>query len=462
LDYSENHDDHSRKLSDKPPKHIAQIESIVLHMQRNGLLPPPITPLHSFNCDSAFQLSDDLEAMDEYYYFVEFGCGTAKLSDHVSTTVMQQQQRQEQVSPIVPSNQHIRYVLIDQQPMKAVERYCDGRIRARHHQMYGKTDDTIATEVVQRLTCPISQIPLYDTIHPTTTDISLSAPQHRICAATVAMAKHLCGSATDDAIRCTQKYCVDEIHRRGGTDTRKTTSKSDHHHKSNENMSSRSKIASIPLIIATCCHYACDAKTLLAYKFTLPTIVDNTGYTDNHHHDQLSYLQYIGFDERDIEVLIIVSQWASIKLNVTTVDVPLEDGECVVQAPATEQHPSTSLMTGTNAESSLFDSQLADNGRDVIIPDVDRDKMVFPPPLPPQPIPTTIPADVETNMRLSSNLFEEQFSRQGKHELGQYSKLLIDMTRVYYLRYNNVAPYNKVQLLYYTKLSVERHLLIAT
>ena len=420
LDYS-NHD-HSNLNNDNPPKHIGQIESIVSHMQRNGLLPPHPKPSgHDRPRD------DD----DDDCYYIEFGCGTAKLSDHLSTTILTRQQQQQQVNchSLSKNNQRIHYILIDQQPVKAVERYCDGRIRARHYQCQGNDDDDDDENrniVVQRFTCPISHIRLNDIIMRGT------------CPCT-AMAKHLCGSATDDAIQCLQEYCRD-----GAVTTSATTNAS-----------------TVPLIVATCCHYACDVHTLMEqYQFPIPTTrtmnaVDVPAtIPSTHRSHRLSYLEYIGLDVRDVEVLIIVSQWASIK-----VDLPVQED--------TEKEQKNSI-TGTmkvplssSTSTTLFHTD-APGGVETHAMVAETEWLQeFPPPLPPHPITTTIPDEIEAMMRRSSKSFEEQFSRHDKYELGQYSKLLIDMTRAYYLRYNDICPYQSVQLIYYTTLSVERQLLIA-
>ena len=138
------------------------------------------------------------------------------------------------------------------------------------------------------------------------------------------------------------------------------------------------------------------------------------------------------------------------------VDVPDTDDESAVRV-AEQQKVSS---TRTERVPSIFHDKLDKIDGDTMSPD--RDEMTFPPPLPPSPISITIQPAIENDMRLSSQSFEVQFSRPEKQELGQYSKLLIDMARGYYLKYNNISPYQAVKLIYYTTLSVERHLLIAT
>ena len=460
LDYSKHNEERCNILNDNPPKHVGQIESIVAHMQRNGLLPPPSTTQSRFHDEYDGKKDSDTTTPAGHYYFIEFGCGTAKLSDHVSSTIvqqLQQQQQQQQKGATLYGDATtaapIHYVLIDQQPMKAVERYCDGRIRSRHHHPFRMNETS--RDIVQRHTCPISQVRLNDIIHHhEATDLpsASTSTTTKQKLTVVAMAKHLCGSATDDAIRCIQNYCKEEM-KQTLKGTANSTTMYDDNYQNNER-----SIARIPLVIATCCHYACDAQTLLDYKISIPAAVKEEALlpgTDHNIDHQLSYLQYMGFDERDIEVLIIVSQWASIKIDVA-VDVPDTDDESAVRV-AEQQKVSS---TRTERVSSIFHDKLDKIDGDTMSPD--RDEMTFPPPLPPSPIPITIQPAIENDMRLSSQSFEVQFSRPEKQELGQYSKLLIDMARGYYLKYNNISPYQAVKLIYYTTLSVERHLLIAT
>ena len=410
-----------------------QMQSIVSHMQKNELLLPPIPRNTSINTESDDKKDDDTTLTDNFRYFIEFGCDTATFSDLVSRTVTDQQQ--QEVNRSDSSKTHVRYVLIDQKLPKSADRCCDGRIRSRHQHMNASATD----DVVQRLTCPISQIQLYDIIHHTTPD---TPPTPKQACTIVAMAKNICGSGTDDVIRCVQKYRADEIRHKSTTSN--ATSSDNLHIDKNMNHST------IPLVLAPCCHHNCEVQTLLDYKFTIPASANDDAALPKTGSIPMSYLQYIGFDERDIEVLTIASQWNLIKQLDDAEDVP-DDNK-------------TAIPQKSKAEPSLFHNNLTHVDVDTIAPAVvpERDEKIFPPPLPPHPMPTTIPADLEANMRRTSSSFEEEWEIYEAHELGRYSKMLIDMTRLYYLRYNDICPYQKVQLIYYTTLSIERHLLIAT
>jgi Methyltransferase TRM13 len=407
-----------------PAKHIGQIESIVAHMQHNGLLPLPLdknsekyescTLKSSVQHDAqqpSSQNSTNKTSVKKVFYFVEFGCGTAKLSDHVSMHIQQQQQQQQQQKlqhqhqhqPLLhpPETQQYHFILIDRQPMKAVERYCDGRIRARSSPFQSST-------IVQRFTCPISEIRLSEIINDT-----MSLETTKRVDVVVAMSKHLCGSATDDAIQCLQDYqhdfgcnslkanLIQPLQQPGSSTTNP-----------------------IPLIIATCCHYACHPSTFLkssVHHGTSEATVDSCKKSLA----ELSYLQFLGFDHRDIEVIIIVSQWASIKVD--------------RQFSQDEQSTAMYIDSGMTAPAKSTAAEL------------------FPPELPVDPISMDIPVDDEW---IPSDLFEKTFTRQEKYHLGQYSKIILDTARAYDLQHR--CGYTNVKLVHFTTLSLERNLIVAT
>jgi tRNA:m4X modification enzyme len=119
-----------------PPKHITQIESLGNHLLDANLCQPGTT-------------------------FCELGCGTAKLSDHVSHML----------------NGNSSHVLIDRQSFSKT-RLRDGAIAARAKGMRN----------VRRLTMDIGDI------H----DLTSSCGAENV----VVISKHLCGSAADLSIRC--------------------------------------------------------------------------------------------------------------------------------------------------------------------------------------------------------------------------------------------------------------------
>jgi hypothetical protein len=188
----------------------------------------------------------------------------------------------------------------------------------------------------------------------------------------------------------------------------------------------------IPLIISTCCHYACHPHTFLnftARRSHLRSAVD----VGSNAMKELSYLEYLGFDQWDVEVIIIVSQWASIKLD---------------QHPEQREQASTRFAEFskiTDAKMSFLFDKAASRADE------------FPPSLPEHPI----PVDITVNEKwIPSAIFEEQLSRVEKSYLGKYSKILLDTARAHYLKHH--CGYNRVQLIHYTTLSSERNLLIAT
>jgi Methyltransferase TRM13 len=378
--------------ADRPAKHIGQVESIIAHMQRSGFF----VEFHEKNKEP-FTLAC---SKAKRFYFVEFGCGTAKLSDHVSMYIASRKQQQERRLKAVECAQYY-FILIDRQPMKAVERYCDGRIRSR------LLSSSSADVVVQRFVSPISEVNLWKILHNDTV-----ATSSEFVTVAVAMTKHLCGSATDDAIECLQSYCRD-CSLNGNTD---------------KQMPQLASMPLIPLAFATCCHYACHANTFMKPP-ERQSSQNFTAVKDYNSMSELSYLQHLGFDQRDIEVIIVVSQWASIKI-----------GE---QAPQSEQS-----IPRLVSMSFLFDASAGARA---------TKSGVFPPLLPEHPIPKDIFVHDDW---IPSAVFEQQFRRVEKSFLGKYSKILLDTARAHYLKHQ--CGYKQVQLLHYTTLSSERNLLIAT
>jgi tRNA:m4X modification enzyme len=119
-----------------PPKHIQQVDSITNHLKAANLCQPGTT-------------------------FCELGCGTAKLSDHVSEAM----------------NGHSSHVLIDRKIFGST-RLRDGAIVGR-----GKEKSQ-----VRRITMDIGEINNL----PSTCDVD----------SVVAISKHLCGPAADLSIQC--------------------------------------------------------------------------------------------------------------------------------------------------------------------------------------------------------------------------------------------------------------------
>jgi Methyltransferase TRM13 len=389
--------------ANRPAKHIGQVESIIAHMQRSGFF--------------AELQDDDNEVFPhpikqaKRCHFIEFGCGTAKLSDHVSMYIACQKQQKEKQAASLKDAKPIQYrfILIDRQPMKAVERYCDGRMRSR------RLSSSSDRAVVQRFVSPISEINLWKILHDES--LAFSSEFENVA---VAMSKHLCGSATDDAIECLQ------IYRR---DCSFNAISHDHTPKS-------ARMSLIPLIFATCCHYACHADTFMK---TPQCIVSRhrTADKDCDSMSELSYLQHLGFDQRDIEVIIIISQWASIKIDEQTLQGERSAASC------SESNKMTNAIMRF-----LFDPSAGARATKLD---------VFPPMLPEHPIPLDIFVSDEWIPAVS---FEQRFSRVEKSFLGKYSKILLDTARAYYLKYH--CGYKEVQLIHYTTLSSERNLLIAT
>jgi hypothetical protein len=161
----------TKKRKQEPPKHIRQLESITNHLQSVNLCQPGTT-------------------------FCELGCGTAKLSDHVSETMKGESS----------------HILIDRKISFGHTRLRDRAIAAR----CCKKDTSSAR--VERITMDIGDIDDLAAICCGTADEDESS---RSTVVPVVISKHLCGPASDLSIQC----CA----------------------------ASRA-----PMVVATCCHYLCS------------------------------------------------------------------------------------------------------------------------------------------------------------------------------------------------------------
>jgi Methyltransferase TRM13 len=146
-------------------------------------------------------------------WFVEFGCGTAKLSDHVSLQLPACRQSQ------------CRFILIDRQTLSA-SRIRDGAIRARGG----------AAASVQRVIQDIATVSLHSLLLP-----SLHERGSRRSKSIVAMSKHLCGAAVEYTLQCLEDYS--------------NHSGASFVHGAAANPKPQPWI---PLAVATCCHYSCE------------------------------------------------------------------------------------------------------------------------------------------------------------------------------------------------------------
>jgi tRNA:m4X modification enzyme len=281
-----------------PPKHLLQLESIVNHLHQIGLL-------------------------REKCCFIEFGCGTAKLSDCISEAL----------------KGNSSHILIDRQHFRA-ERLRDGAIKARSFKQQKQQQQ----QQVQRITVDIADMDLASLVH--------------VSSEMVAVSKHLCGPAADHTIRCLEKYY------------------------------STNHCPLVPLAVATCCHYMCRFESF----------------------SNCSFFMWLGFSERDFEVLRIISQWASIKLKTT------------VRSP---DHPASNNSTAPNR-------------------------------LPALP---TVPLSIQVDYQplIPSEQFERTFTREQKAKLGKRCKIVLDTARAHRLQELGYS----VQLVHYTSRSLENNLLIA-
>jgi tRNA:m4X modification enzyme len=162
-----------------PPKHLRQTESIAGHLKHLGIIPST-----------------------KGACFIELGCGTAKLSNHLSEI-------------LDGGCSHILIDKVDASEFKA-ERLRDGSIRNRQ-----KPNHYFA-----RVTANLQERGL---IHEVIRNAKLQESEAKN-ANFIAVSKHLCGSAADLAIHGIDYYCV-----RTGN-----------------------HVSPPPLAVATCCHHRCD------------------------------------------------------------------------------------------------------------------------------------------------------------------------------------------------------------
>jgi tRNA:m4X modification enzyme len=162
----------------------------------------------------------------------------------------------------------------------------------------------------------------------------------------VAMSKHLCGVATDLMIECCSRHRA-------------------------------------PLVVATCCHYLCKWE-----KFS-----------------NKSFFETLGFTERDFQVLVITSQWASM------------------------------------LKKNDFNPFRCNDSRWIQFP-------VF----------QNIPSEIKLESLVASDEFEREFSRLDKASLGMRCKLFLDTARAHQL----ISLGYNVKFVRYTTMSIENHLLIAS
>jgi Methyltransferase TRM13 len=344
-------------------KHIAQVESIVAHMKHYGMLDTCILNEWSHDNEGTAQ---DKPQQQQLVHFVEFGCGTAKLSDHVSLQLPTSRQSA------------CRFILIDKQTLSA-NRTRDGAIRAR------------GTESVHRVTqdiCTVSLQSLLESLSPLKQPLGHGVPTM------VAMSKHLCGAAVEYTMQCLEDY---------------------YNHSSTMAMKAEPTTAVhprkpwIPLAVATCCHYGCER--------------------DSSYRQAVHFWTQLGLTERDWHALVTVSQWASLKNN---------------------------IENNTNKDDSLGMTDTVEETVDKTAPMTAANR-VFPPPLPVVPLSCDVPANVSSSF-IDSDHFERSFSRTAKQALGVQCKRVLDTARAHRLL---AMGYGRVDLVAYTALSVEQHLLLA-
>jgi Methyltransferase TRM13 len=299
--------DHGGKT---PPKHLRQTESIAGHLKHLGIVP------------------------SKGACFLELGCGTAKLSNHLSEM-------------LDGACSHILIDKVDASEFKA-ERLRDGSIRNRQ-----KPNHYFA-----RVAADLQDRGLIDAV---IRDAKNHEPE--VNANFIAVSKHLCGAAADFAIHGIDYYCV----------------KTGNH------------ISPPPLAVATCCHYRCD----------------NASFSN------MDFFTNLGFSCRDFEVLRIVSQWSSIKIQRVAVD-----------------------EKATSAR----------NGRTV--------RYASLPALPSEPMAMNL-GDVPL---VPSEKFEREFTREEKADLGKRCKLSMDTARGHALKR---IGYRNIRFVRYTTLSMEDTLIIA-
>ena len=239
-----------------PPKHLQQARSMVRHMDC-------FWNTRDEDDDETKEDDNDDDDDDETeIVVVEFGCGTAKLSEQVH---LYHQQQQQQKTTRKKRKRRMRFVLMDRQ-----DRFAHQHTRVRDRAIrQNNTTTTTTTTPVQRITQDIQELTSLhqrlqeeqEASNTTTTTTTKKTKTNnnndnnnsngRVLVV-VAIAKHLCGPATDYACRSLQHG---------------------------------ERIA-----IAPCCRYLCQ------WESTNP-----------------SFFTKLGFTQRDFAVCVIVSQWATMK-----------------------------------------------------------------------------------------------------------------------------------------------------
>ena len=169
-----------------PPKHLRQTDSICGHLKHLGVIPSEGT------CCC----------------FIELGCGTAKLSDHLSES-------------LGGDCCHVLIDKVDASQFKA-ERLRDGRIRNRQQ----------PKRYFARVAADLQDRTLLDRVID-------NARMEKSNTKFIAVSKHLCGSAADFAIQGIEYYCC----------------------------RNRNHPSPPPLAVATCCHHRCDEDSFSNMSF---------------------------------------------------------------------------------------------------------------------------------------------------------------------------------------------------
>lgn len=371
-------------------KHIQQVESIVDHMRHFDMILPlgdscricqSSPPTESRTNDSlGADESSTINSTGRSTLFIEFGCGAAKLSDHLSQQLVlhHQQQQEESSAGVHPSNNNNNhhFVLIDRQHFGA-NRMRDGAIRAR-------LTASSPRSTVRRITQDIASVSIESILNGggDTASVPTFIPTTKIGShpSIVAMSKHLCGSAVEHTIQCLEDY---------------SAAFKQQQQPSQQEQSLRRPL--IPIAVATCCHYRCEKASF---------------------RDPVQFFWRLGFTDRDWEVMVIASQWASLKVDGNTHSFP-------VATPWPMEEKDTP----------------------------------FPPPMPIDPLSLAIDdAALLASMDASSADFEQSFSRHAKQSLGRRCKLVLDTARAHRLM---SLGYEQVHLVSYTTQSLELHLLLA-
>lgn len=316
-------------------------------------------PKHILQCESMYRHLDMAGLCKPGMTYCEVGCGTAKLSDFISAEL----------------HGLSSHLLIDRKAFdgRNAVRIRDRAIAARcHHDCSVKrlvrdlaeVNCLETTVVASGLCCSESEQQQRQLTSDNDDDNDDEKCRYTRSKNIVAISKHLCGPATDYLIR------------------------------------SLEAVPTIPIAVATCCHYLCK-----------PDIFSN-----------MKFFKDIGFTDRDFEVLTIVSQWASIRGRKQKQD-----------QKQSENNESFGISKSDSVKEKSNEGWLRFT-----------------------PLPQLSP-EIEVKTMVPSNEFENKFSRNQKLKLGQKCKLLLDTARAYSL---NRLGY-KVKLVLYTELSVEDHMLFA-